>query len=165
MLTKQNKSSVSAFLGTMFLTTVIPAIIEPLISGRGPDDDDEWQTKAAWWAWNIGTYPAQVVPILRDYVRALEPGKTFPSEFTVPAFRPISAAMKAGAVAVDKTLDALLGNDDPWTKNDVKPFLESAAYWNKLPFLQPWLTGNALVEWLNGYDTTPSEFLRGPDRE
>lgn len=60
----------NAFERTMFLIA-IPAVLGPLVTGQGPDDDEDWR---AWAVLKISTYPLLGIPGVRDLASSFESG-------------------------------------------------------------------------------------------
>lgn len=156
----EKRDAPSVVLATMVGAWILPAIAEPYLRARTPDDDDELSEKVAWWVWQISTYPLQAFPIAKDLAGAWEPGVPNNWRDYSPAFtRPFSAfgegVYRAMSIAV---------SDDEMDKADVKVFVENLGYWQGLPTAAVWRFGDALQRWMEGYDVSPMDFIRTPRR-
>ena len=61
-------------MGAMTLMWFVPAVLEDLLLGRGPEDDADDEAWKEWFIQKVVLYPAQSVIILRDVVGGADVG-------------------------------------------------------------------------------------------
>lgn len=109
------------FIGDMIALWILPAIIGQLISGRGPDDDEEF---LPWAAKEIALYGVASVPIARDVVNGLIGDYGY-------SMSPVARVGDDLIRTVHKTGKAITGEGD-WL--DVrKPLFSTIGYLGHLP--------------------------------
>jgi len=151
----KGKQGKAAFLTSMLAAWMLPAVIEPLMRGQGPEEDDELEDQIAWWFWQITSYPMQALPLARDLARMLEPGKPAAfKEFAPPFLRPFTELGKS-AIA----LGEVLGEDELDAK-DIEVWLKTLGYWANLPLDAPWGMSERLYQWMTG-EVSPDNPLQG----
>ncbi len=136
----KTEGGVPRFVADMFLITIIPALLSEIITGRGPDEDDEIEDIAKWAAVKAGTYPLMSVVGVRDlasYVGSSIDGKNYGYQLT-PVTRSIETL---GWFGHDVYREAI-GEGD--SKKTLKHGIETAGYIWGLPLKQPWITGDAI---------------------
>jgi hypothetical protein len=141
---------------SLMVLSVLPSVLEPLVSGRAPDDDDDhfWQ----WWLWNVTTYPLQAVPFVRDAARAFEPGRiSFGAKVQAS---PILGALDTVVRATGAVADAVTG--DELSRGEINAIVNSAGYFLKLPTAQATISFWAMVDWMTGRDE-PDRVLPNPN--
>lgn len=94
------KDYLQAFERTIFLIA-LPAILAPLMTGHGPDDDE---SVFKWAALKIATYPMMSVPLLRDVGSSLESGWAYSG--ATPIGDVFKSTTKLAAAATQDDLDA-----------------------------------------------------------
>lgn len=142
------KDYLSAFERTMFLIA-LPAVLAPLMTGQGPDDDESY---AKWAALKIATYPLMGVPLLRDVGSSLESGWAY------------SGATPIGDVFKSTTrLAAAVGQDDVDAEKITMSTMDVIGMGFGLPTAQPKRTAKYLfsVERGERQDDNMLEFIRG----
>jgi hypothetical protein len=142
------KDYLNAFERTMFLI-VIPAVVAPLMTGGGPDDDESW---GKWMALKIATYPLLSVPLVRDVGSSLESGWAY------------SGATPIGDVFKSTTrLAAALGQDELDAEKITMSTLDVVGMGFGLPTAQPKRTAKYLfsVERGERQDDNIAQFIRG----
>jgi Large polyvalent protein associated domain 22 len=152
-------------LASLALLWFVPAVLEDLITGRGPDDDagdDEWLK------WLLGrevAYPFQSVVFVRDVVNGMDRYGYEPSA----AFDMYEQLARAGKLAI---AISPLGDKDEVTRADVKGLALATGYVLQLPARQMWLTAEYLYDWMTG-EVSPEQpaeaawrtFVTGKPRE
>lgn len=142
------KDYLNAFERTMFLI-VIPAVVAPLMTGGGPEDDDSW---SKWAALKIATYPLMSIPLLRDVGSSLESGWAY------------SGATPIGDVFKSTTrLAAAVGQDELDAERVTMSTLDVVGMGFGLPTAQPKRTLKYLfsVERGERQDDNMIQFMRG----
>lgn len=142
------KDYLSAFERTMFLIA-LPAVLAPLMTGQGPDDDESY---AKWAALKIATYPLMGVPLLRDVGSSLESGWAY------------SGATPIGDVFKSTTrLAAAVGQDDVDAEKITMSTMDVIGMGFGLPTAQPKRTAKYLFSAERGerQDDNMLEFIRG----
>src|SRR5690606_30109778 len=144
-------SDLPRFAASMFYLWFVPAVLSELVAGRGPDDEDEWET---WAAAKLIQYPFQSVVGLRDLVNAMGPYGYESS--------PVWDAFERTAMAVQSIAEAV-ATDEEFDRTDLKNAWLAASYWAQLPGRQMWITGSYLYDWMTGEEDPESfaEVLRG----
>lgn len=138
----------TAFERTMFLIA-IPAVLGPLMTGQGPDDDESF---GKWVALKALTYPLMGIPLLRDLASALESGWGY------------RGATPLGSVG--ETLTRLAGSvtaDEPDAERISLLLIDSAGYSLGVPAAQPKRTVKYLFDFVDGdaRDDDMAAFMRG----
>lgn len=118
----------------------LPAVLSDLVSGRGPDDDDEW---LSWAAQKIGLYPLQMLVGVRDVANAafgefgyqLTPAESAPKSI-VNWFKAVKKAIEEG---------------EP--ERLVKPTAEAIGFIAHLPLKQPIITVGNIWDYATGKDS------------
>lgn len=130
---------------------ILPAVLGELLSGRGPDDDED---KTLWAIRKMLLYPFASVPLIRDLANwKLEPELAKMSGGNMqyqPGYKltPIISAVEKIAGMPDKLIDGWTGAR-PW--DDVAwDELEAAGYLFGLPTAQVRITGEYLFDLFTG---------------
>jgi hypothetical protein len=144
-----------AFLVTMMGAWLLPAVIEPMMRGSGPDDDEDVSDQVAWWTWQIASYPMQALPIARDLTRMFEPGATFNAEFAPPFLRPFTVTGEAMVGVVSAASE-----DEDFEVRDLEAIVKAFGYWKNLPLDAPWGMGKRLYKWMTG-EVAPESVMDG----
>jgi hypothetical protein len=136
----------AAVIGSLFVLWFLPAILQEVIKGRGPDEDDDEK----WLEWALRKevlYPFQTVVLARDFAnlvdRRLETGRRADYDMT-PAVQGIEALANTVAAGTK------LFSDEEFTQTDLKDALLAAGYAFHLPTRQTWITGEYLFSYLTG---------------
>lgn len=142
------KDYLQAFERTIFLIA-LPAILAPLMTGHGPEDDE---SVFKWAALKIATYPMMSVPLLRDVGSSLESGWAY------------SGATPIGDVFKSATrLAAAVSQDEVDAEKITMSTLDVVGMGFGLPTAQPKRTIKYLfsVERGERQDDNMLEFIRG----
>ena len=142
------KDYMNAFERTMFLIA-IPAVVAPLMTGGGPDDDESW---GKWMALKIATYPLMSIPLVRDVGSSLESGWAY------------SGATPIGDVFKSTTkLAAAVGQDELDAERITMSTLDVVGMGFGLPTAQPKRTIKYLFSASRGerQDDNMAQFIRG----
>jgi hypothetical protein len=147
---------VPRLLGTLTLVWLAPAIIEGLIRGQGPDDDEpeDW----AWWVLKKElAYPFSTAVIVRDLASGLENALTSGRKdySGSPVFEAIESAYGA-AIAVKRGLS----EDEEVTRSNIRDLVQTVGYFAKLPTSQLWKSGEYFHDWWTG-EEDPGSVLEG----
>jgi len=155
------KYAPEAIIRAAILTSMV-AILSDLIAGRGPDDDDEEDRVKAWAKWaalKALFAPAAVIPLLRDVSNAMEhyvlTGKSLDVRYS-PVF---SALDKLGRTS--HGLYGAVAGDKDFTDELAWDVIESGGTVVGLPIIQPVITGEYLLDLLEGEATPegPGDFM------
>lgn len=94
------KDYLQAFERTIFLIA-LPAVLAPLMTGHGPEDDESW---GKWAMLKIATYPMMSVPLLRDVGSSLESGWAYSG--ATPIGDVLKSTTKLAAAVTQDEVDA-----------------------------------------------------------
>ena len=133
-----------------FWFLVSAPLVDALLSGDMPDEDDDEDTWSNWFFRNIFFNLFSGVPLVRDmasYGERKMAGQ-YATVGTTPVIRAEEALKKAGTLAVK----AAQGEELPDTT--VKTMIETPGYFLGLPTGQPAATAQFLWDYTNG-DTNP----------
>lgn len=142
------KDYLQAFERTIFLIA-LPALLAPLMTGHGPEDDESW---GKWAALKIATYPMMSVPLLRDVGSSLESGWAY------------SGATPIGDVFKSTTkLAAAVTQDDLDAEKITMSTMDVVGMGFGLPTAQPKRTAKYLFSLERGenQDDNMAQFIRG----
>ena len=142
------KDYLVAFERTIFLIA-LPAILAPLMTGHGPEDDESW---GKWAMLKIATYPMMSVPLLRDVGSSLESGWAY------------SGATPIGDVFKSTTkLAAAVTQDDVDAEKITMSTMDVVGMGFGLPTAQPKRTAKYLFSLERGerQDDNMAQFIRG----
>jgi hypothetical protein len=152
-------------IGELTLVWFLPAVAEPLLRGRGPEDsDDDDEISAAEWAWwalkKEIFYPANTIVIVRDIAGGLENALTYGrKDFSgSPVFRALESVYGA-ALAAKRALDP----EAEVTRSQAKDVVYSVGYGTGLPAGQIWKTTEYFYDWWTG-EEEPESVLEGVGR-
>jgi hypothetical protein len=145
-ITISQKNIPRAITGILYLV-VLPAVLSELITGRGPDDDDEW---AEWAAKTIGGYPFQGMVGVRDVASALTTDYGY-------GITPVAQAIESVVGAGDSLKD--LVDEDEFNRTDVKRIWIGLGYMAHLPARQTWTMIDEILDTSEGNDFSLYEFL------
>jgi hypothetical protein len=152
MLAQRGVSDLPRFAGSMALLWVLPAVLGELIPQRGPEDDEE---ELPWLLEQIARYPFASVVGVRDVTGGvasyLTQGRMFYD------ISPVVSAFESTISMIGGAVQAVGG--EPMSRAELKATVEAAGYWGKLPSRQMWITGEALYDWMMGYDIAPKDLL------
>jgi hypothetical protein len=147
------KSWPQAF-GTLMAAWFLPAVLWDLMTGRGPDDDDDdgVADDAALWALRkIFFYPFLTMPYLRDAAAIVE--RKIAGEYAEPRMNPLAdagyLAYKAGQTAWNETGDWMDGEDFEADKA-IRSGLRAAGPLFGIPSNQIDVTGSYLYDLATG---------------
>ena len=115
----------------MFLIA-IPAVVGPLISGQGPDDDEDWR---AWASLKIATYPLMSIPGARDLASSIDSGWAY------QGVTPIGELFKS----LDRSFKAAKSDSEVDTARAVGLGIDVVGYGFGLPVAQPKRTVKYLI--------------------
>lgn len=150
---KKGKYMKAAVLSAWFLMAA--PLMDALVSGDIPDEDDDEDTWANWFFRNVFFNLFSGVPLVRDMSAYGE--RTMAGEYasigTTPVLRAEDAIKKASGVAVKAAQGEEL--PDTW----VKTAIETPGYFMGLPTGQAAATGQFLWDYSNG-DTDPEGFAQ-----
>lgn len=122
----------------------LPAILDDVIKGRGPDDEDEW---LPWVTKKAATYPFQTMVFMRDIVnmmeRRFETGRR--ADYTMS---PVVQGIESVANASYSLAKPLMGEE--LTRGDAKDVTMAAGYMVGLPSRQVWMTSEYLYDYMTG---------------
>lgn len=138
---------IGRFVASMMLLWFVPAVLEDLLLGRGPEDDADDEEWIKWALKKEATYPFQSVILLRDVINGMDQYGYEPSA----AFDAFEQLARAGRLA---TLTAT-GDKEDLTRADVKGLVQTTGYAFHLPTRQLWTTGEYFYDWMTG-NTEPS---------
>jgi len=130
-----------------FWTVIVAATLGEILSGHGPDEDEDW---ALWWAKNVAMYPFLSVPMLRDATSAIVDGYGY-------QFSPVGQALETGSRLIAGTGKALAGDKD-WEElapQAVKAF----SYLVGAPTSQFMITGTYIKDLATG-EADPDDLLQ-----
>lgn len=98
--------------GVLMATWILPAIVWELVTGRGPDGDDD-ESKVAWALRKVMSYPFQGVPIIRDVASLIEAkvAGTYAYSRPVPLLDAATTMVKAGETAIKEGHEMWEGGD------------------------------------------------------
>lgn len=149
-LTDASPKRIGQAFESMFLLVILPAILSELITGRGPEEDEdpgEWAMKT------IAIYPAQSVILGRDLVSGVLGDYGY-------QMSPIVGTGATLAKGFNIAAEQLFGDDEEFTAYDAKTLFLWGGYMMHLPARQIWISGeesyNTIVE---GEDFSLHEFL------
>lgn len=149
--TVQERKYAEAFWRSTWLI-LAPAIMGELLTGKGPDDDEEWEK---WAARKIATYPFAALPLVRDLTNSLESGFDYSLSPAARSGETILKPVKAAA--------AVLNGKDVDAQKAIMSTIEASGYVFGLPTGQLTKSANYLWDYLDG-DQKPDdilEFARG----
>lgn len=152
MLAQKGVSDLPRFAGSMALLWFLPSVISELIAQRGPEDDED---ELPWTLEQIARYPFASVVGVRDVAGGLASYLTEGQMFY--DISPVVSAFEAPIRATGGAIEAVGG--EPMSRAEVKAAVEAAGYWGKWPSRQIWITGEALYDWMMGYDIAPQDLL------
>jgi hypothetical protein len=139
------------FMRSLYLM-VIPAIGTQLLTGRGPEDDEDPFT---WAMLNLLTYPFASIPLVRDIMSAFESGYGYN---VTPVARGGDSILKLG-----KNIGKLATGEDVDLQRVTGQVLDVVGFTTGLPTGQVKTTGNYIWDVIDG-DQRPDgvlEFMRG----
>jgi len=139
--------NVPRLLASLALIWFVPALMEEIIRGRMPDDDDDDES---WLKWLIGTlawYPTATVVGVRDLANYMERKiATGRADFSLT---PVAEAPEKIANALLIPIKAI-DDEKEVTRGDLRDAVLAVGYVAKLPARQVWQTGEALHDWATG---------------
>jgi hypothetical protein len=141
------KSWPQAF-GTLMAAWFLPSVLWDLMTGRGPDDDDDDLTNEGLWALRkIFFYPLLTMPFIRDAASIVE--RKIAGQFAEPRMTPLADAAylvyQAGQTAAEETGDWMDG--DEFEAGDVlKSSLRASGPLFGIPSNQIDVTGSYLYD-------------------
>ncbi len=150
MLAQKGVSDLPRFAGSMALLWFLPAVMGELFAQRGPEDDED---ELPWVLEQIARYPFASVVGVRDVAGGIASYLTQGRMFydISPVVSAFESTIRAGGGAIQ----AVAG--EPMSRAELKAAVEAAGYWGKLPARQMWITGEALYDWMMGYDIAPQD--------
>jgi hypothetical protein len=148
--------NVPRLVASLTLIWFVPALLEDIIRGRMPDEDDD-ESWLGWLVGNLASYPLAAVVGVRDVANAIAwKLKTGRTEFAAsPAFDAVRALIGGGAAVVKAALP-----DEAVTKTDFRDVVMAIGYVLKLPARQVWRSGETIHDWWVG-DYEPASVLEG----
>lgn len=144
--------NVPKLMASLFLLWFAPAVLEDLLLGRGPDDDDDDEAWIKWAAKNEAMYPFQTVVLARDLVNGMDRFGYEPS----PAFDMAEKATKTGKLGIDLAT----GEEEEVSRTNLKDAVMLVGYFAQLPTRQLWLTGEYFHDWMTG-EQEPESVMEG----
>lgn len=135
--------NIPKLFGAMTLMWFAPAVLESVIRGQAPDDDESW---IAWLIKNEFFYPFSAIIGVRDIAYSVE--KAFKTGRKEYEGSPVVSAFEAG-------IGTLIGfknlvNDDEVTRSNMKDAALTVGYFAQLPTKQIWKTSEYFYSWLTG---------------
>lgn len=127
-------------IGSMLLLWWLPAVLDDLLVGRGPDDDDE----ESWLAWLLkkqAQYPAGTIIGVRDIARGMDSYRGY-------EFSPVVQSLRTIVDTVGVVGDVATGEEV--TRADARKAVDAAGVVLALPTRQTWLTLEYLYDWMSG---------------
>lgn len=152
-LTIKDKDVPRAITGFLYLV-ILPAVLSELITGRGPDDDEEW---AEWLSKTIGGYPFQSMVGVRDVASALTTDYGYD-------ITPVAGAIGDVLRGADSIFDAFQ-QDDEFNRTDVRNIWIGTGYLLHLPSRQTWNMIDEILDTSEGHDFSLFEFFVTRDKE
>lgn len=147
----QMDHDVPRLVASAALLWLLPPMLEALIRGRGPDDDDEsW---AGWLARTELLYPLGTVVGLRDVASAVDWALvTGRADFRgSPAFD-VPERTVGALLAIARAADP----DAEVSRANVEDMVLTVGYFAKLPARQAWTTLEYFHDWMTGRTDAPS---------
>lgn len=141
--------NVPKLIGSLFLLWFLPAVLEDLLRGRGPDDDDDW---LKWAVKNEAMYPFQTVVLARDVVNGMDQFGYEPSA-AFDVFEKTAKTAQAG-------IDLATGEKEELSRSNIKDAVMLVGYFAQLPTRQLWLTAEYFHDWMTG-EQEPDSPLEG----
>lgn len=138
-------------IASLALMWFVPALLEDLVLGRGPDDDADKEEWAAWVAKKLGKYPFQSIVLLRDIINGADEYGYSPSA-GFDYFEQMSGSVK--------TVAKLTG-DEELDRKDYKSAFMTVGYMAGLPSRQVWTTSEYFYDWLVTGDEVPATPVEG----
>lgn len=156
-LAREGSKDVPRFIASMALLWFLPAVLSEIISGRGPEDDED---EMGWALTQLLRYPASTIVGLRDIAAAVGP-EAYEYELS-PVTSAFRSVVKTINNAGEIVADAVEGAGVDISEGQLKEFLNAVGYWGQLPTRQMWITGAYLYDVMMGYETPDSvgEFTR-----
>jgi hypothetical protein len=145
LLAQRGVSDLPRFIGSMAVLWFLPAVLGELVPQRGPEDDED---ELAWTLEQLARYPFGAVVGVRDVAGGIASYLTQGRMFY--DISPVVSAFESAVRAIGGGVQAMGG--EPMTRAEIKAAVEAAGYWGKLPSRQMWVTGEALYDWMMGYD-------------
>lgn len=143
-------------VASLALLWFVPAVLEDLMKGRGPNDDSD-ESWMAWLARKELLYPFQLVVGVRDIAQAIDKKlRTGENDFSATPVADVGASIAGTAGLVQHAVSS----EHDVTRSDVKSAVITAGYIAHLPTRQLWQTGEYLYDWMTG-DITPSNPATG----
>lgn len=139
--------------GAAALLWFVPAIMEEVLRGQGPDDDE---ALAAWLAKKWLLYPFQTVVFVRDLASAMDRVGHGRAEFRGSAAGEMGRALVG---SVQAAANAALP-DKEVTRANLQDAFNTVGYFSKLPTQQAWKTTEYMHEWMTG-DQRPDNPAEG----
>ena len=137
--------NVPKLIGGLITLWIVPALMEEIIRGRVPDDEEDIP---AWLLRKELLYPFDSVVLLRDISNALD---MYYETGRIDVSGP--AVLQAGEAFVQATaLTTKLLSGDEITRTDLRGAAFAAGYVGSLPSRQLWQTGEYLHDWLTGLE-------------
>lgn len=161
------KDSVKTITSLTWLI-IIPSVLSELLSGRGPEGDDDEFDPVAWSKWfasNTIGYSFASIPLVRDLTRGLE---ALGGHGYTPT--PLMTTAKNVAEAANVSIDfagKISDSDAEISEEDLlelaKANYKAAQYWFGLPTRQVEITGGYIADYLDGTEDPDSftEFMSG----
>lgn len=127
---------------SMALLWFIPAVLQDLMLGRGPDEDADEEEWTRWLLAREAAYPFQSMILVRDVINGMDQYGYEPSA----AFDMYESLARTGSLG----LKLAGGDKEEIERKDVKGLVMTAGYTLHLPTRQMWLTGEYFYDWLGG---------------
>jgi hypothetical protein len=156
---QEGRYGVARFAAASAYIWFADAIISEIISGRGPDDDEDWKE---WATVEMLRYPLSTVVGLREMAQGIGPDR-FDYKLS-PAEDALIATGRALNIPYKATLGSWFDEEEEFelSKSDLNAMLQTAGYWGRLPTRQMWITGTYMYDWMMGFEDpeTPAEAAR-----
>jgi hypothetical protein len=132
-------------LGMFAAINAAPAIISELLSGRGPDDDEDW---VEWAAIKVLIYPTMTVPGVRDITGSLE-GRLIEGRHGERS-GVVGSISKDFTDAVEAWIELMEGDLDASPEKVAKETARFLAQFSGFPVSQPEITGGYMEDIYTG---------------
>lgn len=158
---RDGRMTLPQIVSAAFYLWFLPAVLDDLIAGRGPDDDDDWWS---WAASELAVYPAMSIVLARDsigYGQNVARGEYL--DFAYPAFKVMETTIRALVMPVKDLL-----TEGELKRSTVRAAVEAVGFWGKLPSRQAWITTESLYDlWTGQGEVLPQDVVlaRPPERK
>jgi hypothetical protein len=135
------------FAGFILVAWFGQQILEGLLRGRGPDDDDDW------WKWAVSnsiSFPLETMVFVRDIVGGMKRYR-YGATPALQAFENLSRIGKSATKMAS-------GEKDEITRSDIRAIVDTVGYFAGLPTRQLWQTAEYFTDWYTGEEEPANPF-------